>query len=150
MSLINNPASRHPLSAGIPFVRRESCAIRDVAGGNPSGRSVINSEPRRNSSLELLRILSMIAIIGYHFYTQTAIGSADDSSVSACTAMFLGAFGRTGVNVFVIIGAWFLIDMRFKSMRLIRLYVPCFCYGLAITLVIVLTGHTAKDRKSVV
>ena len=86
----------------------------------------------------------MIAIIGYHFYTQTAIGSADDSSVNACTAMFLGAFGRTGVNVFVIIGAWFLIDMRFKSMRLIRLYVPCLCYGLTVTLLIVLAGHTEK------
>lgn len=110
----------------------------------PAGRSVINGEPRRDSNLELLRILSIIAIIGYHFYTQTAIGSADETSVSACTAMFLGAFGRTGVDVFVIIGAWFLIEQRFKSMRLVRLYVPCLCYGLTVTLLIVLAGHTAK------
>lgn len=87
----------------------------------------------------------MLAIIGYHFCTQTAVCSAEDSSVSGCTAMFLGAFGRTGVNSFVIIGAWFLIDMPFKSMRLIRLYMPCLCYGLTITSLFVITGHTAKE-----
>lgn len=87
----------------------------------------------------------MIAIIGYHFRTQQAIGFADYSSASTVTAMFLGAFGRAGTNAFVIIGAWFLIDMRFKSMRLIRLYVPCLCYGLTVTLLVVLADHAAKE-----
>ncbi len=104
-----------------------------------------NIRPQRDSSLELLRILAMLAIIAYHFYTQTAICMAPISSVNHFVAMFLGSFGRTGVNVFVLIGAWFLIDLPFRSMRLIRLYLPCFCYTVVITALVVLFGNVPKD-----
>ena len=93
----------------------------------------------RNSNFELLRIISILAIIGYHFYLQTAVhGAAAAAPVSYAAAMFLGSFGRGAVNVFVMIGAWFLIDMRFSAMRMLRLYLACWFYAVLITLGVVL------------
>lgn len=91
----------------------------------------------RNSNFELLRVLSILAIIGYHFYLQTAAyGTA--APVAGTVAMFLGSFGRGAVNVFVMIGAWFLTDMRFSAMRMIRLYLACLLYGAFFTFMVVL------------
>ena len=91
----------------------------------------------RSSNFELLRIFAMLAIIGYHFFLQTAAYTATSFPVSHGIAMFLGSFGRSGVNVFVIIGAWFLIDGRFSSMRIIRLYISCLLYATVITAVVI-------------
>jgi len=100
---------------------------------------------QRDSNLELLRILAMLAIIAYHFYTQTAISCDQTPSVARFVAMFLGSFGRSSVNIFILIGAWFLIDLPFKSMRLIRLYVPYFCYTAVITALVILFGNIPKE-----
>ena len=93
-------------------------------------------KPLRNSNFELLRIISIMAIIGYHFYLQTA-AYGTSLPVPGAVAMFLGSFGRSAVNIFVMIGAWFLIDMRFSVMRMIRLYFACLVYGVIFTLLVV-------------
>lgn len=100
---------------------------------------------QRNSNLELLRIIAMIAIIAYHFYTQTEIFTTPVNAGSHWIAMFLGSFGRTGVNLFVMIGAWFLVDLPFKSMRFIRLYSTCFLYTVLITGAVLIAGHSSGD-----
>ena len=90
----------------------------------------------RNSNFELLRIISIAAIIGYHFYLQTA-AYRTSLAFPGTIAMFLGSFGRSSVNIFVMIGAWFLIDMRFSVMRMIRLYLACLVYAVVFTLLVV-------------
>ncbi len=97
----------------------------------------MDKQIKRNSSFELLRIISILAIIAYHFYLQTAACGAS-SFVSKVTTMFLGSFGRGAVNVFVMIGAWFLIDMRFSAVRMIRLYLSCLLYAVFFTLLVLL------------
>ncbi len=87
----------------------------------------------RDSNLELLRILAMLAIIGYHFYLQTPIYHAAPGSFNHFFAMVTGSFGRTSVNLFVMTGAWFLIDLPFRSMRIFRLYAECFFYTTVVT-----------------
>lgn len=92
----------------------------------------------RESNLELLRILAMLAIIAYHFEIQSDIASAPRDSWSSFTALFLGSFGRSGVNVFVLIGAWFLIDLPFRSIRFVRLYLTTLFYTVTVTLTVLL------------
>jgi len=99
---------------------------------------------QRDSNLELLRIIAMLAIIAYHFETQTAIASAPLDSWSSFFAMFLGSFGRSGVDVFILIGAWFLIDLPFKSIRFIRLYLTTLFYTVTVSLVILLLNANPR------
>ena len=107
-----------------------------------------DSRQQRDSNLELLRILGMFAIIAYHFFLQTAIYHEPNSSFSHCIAMFLGSFGRSSVNIFILIGAWFLIDLPFKSIRLVRLYIPYFCYTVVFTGIVILSGKVQNGTAS--
>ncbi len=95
---------------------------------------------KRNSNLELLRIIAILAIIAYHFEVQCIRKIIPADTIQYCFAMFLGSFGRTGVNVFVLIGAWFLIDLPFRSMRVVRLYLATILYTVPITLIILFLG----------
>ncbi len=87
----------------------------------------------RDSNLELLRILAMFAILFYHFYTQTAIFKSPVATFPHWFAMFFGSFGRSAVNLFVVIGAWHLIDLPFRSIRVLRLYLTCLFYTVSVT-----------------
>jgi surface polysaccharide O-acyltransferase-like enzyme len=98
----------------------------------------MTASKQRDSSLELLRIIAMLAIIAFHFETQTAIVSAPLDSWPSFFAMFLGSFGRSGVNVFILIGAWFLIDLPFRSIRFVRLYLTTLFYTVTVSLAILL------------
>lgn len=95
---------------------------------------------KRNSNLELLRIIAILAIIAYHFEVQCIRKIIPTDTIQYCFAMFLGSFGRTGVNIFVLIGAWFLIDLPFRSMRVVRLYLATILYTVPITLIILFLG----------
>ena len=97
-----------------------------------------SSTVQRDSNLELCRIILMLAIIAYHFETQTDIVSEPHDSWPSFFAMFLGSFGRTGVDAFVLIGAWFLIDLPFKSIRFVRLYLTTFFYTVTVTMAVLL------------
>lgn len=93
---------------------------------------------QRSSNLELLRIIAMLAIIAYHFGTQSAIATAPRDTLPSFLSIFLGSFGRTGVDVFVLIGAWFLIDLPFRSIRFVRLYLTTLLYTASVTMAVLL------------
>lgn len=99
---------------------------------------------QRSSNFELLRIIAMLAIIGYHFELQNAIVSETRGSLPSFFAMILGSFGRTGVNVFVLIGAWFLMDLPFRSIRFVRLYLTTLFYTVSVTLAVFLLNSNPQ------
>ena len=69
----------------------------------------------RNSSIELLRILSMFAIVIHHYaYHSTFKWWTYNTQYSGALKvnLFLHFFGKLGVDIFVIIGAYFLCDPK--------------------------------------
>lgn len=69
---------------------------------------------QRNSSIELLRIISMFIILAHHFavhnsydYTQMAVGLT-----RFLIQAFLESGGKVGVVIFFTISAWFLCEQR--------------------------------------
>lgn len=97
-------------------------------------------QKQRDSNLELLRIIGMLAITAYHFQIQSPIASVPPDSPQSCLAWFFGGFGRAGVDVFVLIGAWFLIDMPFRSIRFVRLYLTTLFYTVTVSLTFLFLG----------
>lgn len=81
----------------------------------------------RNSNLELLRILSMMLIIAHHF----AYHGGFTSAVTEANRVWLDTIivgGKLGVNLFIMISGYFLIDSKFKPVKLLKLVLQVIFY----------------------
>ena len=74
---------------------------------------------QRNSSIELLRIISMVMIMFYHFSIHGHFDFATASvSVSRLWLNFISMGGKIGVDLFVLISGYYLISDT-KSLNVI-------------------------------
>ena len=69
---------------------------------------------RRNSRIELLRIICMVMIVAYHysmygFYAQDLMYSANKPFVE-----LLSLGGQVGVSVFVLISGYYMVDLNYS------------------------------------
>ena len=84
----------------------------------------------RNSSVELLRIASMIMIVIFHFCANAYQYSSGDfvyeHDGETLTKLLFHALGQTGVPIFMFISGYY--GIRFKRNRLIDLIIQCFVY----------------------
>ena len=98
----------------------------------------------RKSNLELLRILAMLAIVSGHLLSQSSL--ANVTGTNHILAMLLGSGVRIGVNVFLILGVWFMVDAKFKVERIVRIYLEVFVYSVPITICMFLMGEAGGFR----
>lgn len=97
----------------------------------------------RSSNFELLRIIAMIMIAAHHFAVHGGF-KMNISSFSFNTAFiqFLQIGGKIGVNIFVLISGYFLINTdNIKLKKIIKLWCQIFIYSFGIYLVFTLFGH---------
>ena len=74
---------------------------------------------QRNSNLEILRIIAMLFIIAHHFSVH-GFGDVNFaiSNANNYVIYFFGILGKIGVDVFIIISAYFMIDSKFNLKKL--------------------------------
>ncbi|WP_189244288.1 acyltransferase family protein [Streptococcus macedonicus] len=66
---------------------------------------------KRNSNIELLRIISMLLIVSHHFSVHGSFESLDSITMfNKVWLQFIQLGGKIGVNIFVIISGYFLIQ----------------------------------------
>lgn len=99
----------------------------------------------RNSSFELLRLLAMATIVIGHFSGQSLIATTGNP-LNHAIADFIGAGGRIAVNVFLLVGTWFMVDATFKAERLLRLYVQVALYTIPLTVIMIALGMSRDPR----
>lgn len=103
----------------------------------------VSEKPERNSNFELLRILSILLIIAFHYSihgNEDTIFSSD-ISVNQVIAIIFGSWGLLGVDCFVFISAYFLIDSnKFSSKKLIKIIVQVIFYSACSALLLYLSG----------
>lgn len=85
----------------------------------------------RSSNFELLRIVSMIMIVFYHFAFYSGF-NYDFLSANNVFLNFLELFGKVGVNVFLLISGYFLIRQDIKISKLVKLWMQIFTYSVLI------------------
>lgn len=84
----------------------------------------------RQSSIELLRIFAMLAIIAHHYSCHGGAYIAGGSGISTYISTFLVAGGKIGVNLFILISGYFLIDEDFRLIRIIKLELSVLFYSI--------------------
>ena len=103
----------------------------------------------RKSGLELLRILAMGMIVVYHFlkwcYQPGCFNLWFNGDETVAEAI-LGAGGSWGVDLFLLISTWFLVDMEFSWKRPLRLYFTMILYTIPLTVVPLLLGFDASMK----
>ena len=86
----------------------------------------------RESNLELLRLVAIFAILASHYFYGTGI-RAELTGKSLLVANCLASGSRISVNVFLLIGTWFMVDLPFSGYRPLRLYFTLAFFSIPIT-----------------
>lgn len=85
----------------------------------------------RNSNIELLRVVAMMAIIAGHLINQ---GGIIDNLSTQVVSIYLGSGSRVAVNIFLFIGVYFMVDSKFKATRVLNLWGELFIYTFCFTI----------------
>ncbi|UUX33631.1 acyltransferase family protein [Fundicoccus culcitae] len=92
----------------------------------------------RNSNFELLRIISMFLIVVHHFSVHGNFDTRDVFSYEKIALDILYIGGKLGVNIFVMIGAYFLVGKSFKWRRPVGVLIDMLVYNWGLFVVILL------------
>ncbi len=88
----------------------------------------------RKSNFELARIVSAVFIILHHLAIHSNFTISNITPVfNQLYWYFIGMFGKVGVNIFVLISGYFLINSTFKVSKAFKIYLTVFLYSIAIT-----------------
>ncbi len=92
----------------------------------------------RNSTLEILRIISMIMVIGLHYMNKTIGGGLNTAlKVNIISSHIFESICITSVNVFVLISGYFMLSAKTTGLRkavdlyLVMLFYNLSCFGIA-------------------
>lgn len=104
----------------------------------------------RNSTVELLRIISMLMILGLHYIAPTVGGGLNTSHPGNQTLLRIAeSFCIPSVNVFVLISGYYLVSRRTTGLRkAVELYLVMVLLDLALLLLGALLGFCALDRRN--
>lgn len=97
---------------------------------------------KRNSNLELLRIISMILIIMHHSIYHGLANVDQYYSINKYIADIIFLVGKIGVNIFILISGYFLITSHFTLRAALRFLGQVWFYSIGIMLILTMTGVT--------
>ena len=89
----------------------------------------------RQSNFELLRIISMALIVIHHFAYHGKVDLQAEVTQTSLALQFLAIGGTVGVNVFIMIGSYFLIGKDFHWRRVLKIVFDVILYSYLIMLV---------------
>lgn len=90
---------------------------------------------QRQTKFELLRIISMLLIVLYHFSDWGGILNIQNPVSNQLFGAFLQMYGQLGVNLFILISGYFLITSEFKIKKLLKLILEVWFYSVGIAMV---------------
>ena len=82
----------------------------------------------RKSNIELLRIFAMILIILHHYSLHGGLISIDNNVINKMIGGIALIGGKIGVNIFVLIMGYFLIDSKFNFKKFLKLILQVLTY----------------------
>lgn len=102
----------------------------------------------RNSNIELFRVLVMLGIVAHHFVVNSGVQEMLTCNYSDWRSMFLwlfGAWGKVGINCFVLITGYFMCFSQISLRKFLKLVFEIEFYRIAIYTLFLLAG---KDELS--
>lgn len=113
-----------------------------LAGGRPRHRA------ERSSNLELARIVAMLSIVAHHYVVNSGVIEVMLHAGEGPNALFLqlwGMWGKTAINVFVLITGYFMCEKVFSWRRVARLVLQIEFWKVALLPLFLFAGLPAKE-----
>ncbi len=86
----------------------------------------------RNSNVELLRIVAMLAIIAHHYVVNSTVSNLFDPVHPTSNSIFLllwGMWGKTSINIFVLITGYFMCNKTLTVKRYMKMLLEIIFYS---------------------
>lgn len=105
------------------------------------------SHKRRSSNLELYRIVCMLLIVAHHYVVNSGLSAAngpmlsDASSVNSLFLLLFGAWGKTGVNCFMMITGYFMCTSSITIRKYLKLLLQIYFYQFIIYGILLICGY---------
>lgn len=98
--------------------------------------NIENNSKKRNSAIELLRIIAMIMIVAHHFAVHGKFQVENTTFINNIWLEFLSSGGKIGVNLFIMISGYFLIDSKSVNIKkVLKLLLQMLFYSLIILII---------------
>lgn len=118
-------------------------------------RNEIKTE--RDSNLELFRIIVMLFIVAHHYvvnsgliYWEMGPIIKDPLSVKSLTLLSVGAFGKSGINCFMMITGYYMCKGHITMRKYVKVLSQVVFYNVAIGCIFFITGYSAFTLREVV
>lgn len=111
-----------------------------------------NKSKSRESNIELLRIVAMLLIVAHHFAMHSGFNFNEEIiTVNRLWIQFIEIGGKLGVNIFILISGYFLIDStERKTSKVIKLWIQIFTYSILTLTIYSIIGRNPVGLKEII
>ena len=123
-------------------------AVRSFHGGTAP------SEKVRDSNIELFRIITMLLIVAHHYVVNSGLATAngpiyaDPLSWRSLFLLIVGAWGKTGINCFVLITGYYMCQSRITARKFAKLFFEWMFYRFLLQSIFWVTGYEPFSLRS--
>lgn len=104
----------------------------------------------RKSNIELLRIIGMLMIVAHHYVVNSGIMNAFETGNTSMNYVFLtlwGMWGKTGINVFILISGYFMCTSNLTIRRYCKVFLEWVLYHFGIYIIMLIAGYETVGLK---
>lgn len=98
----------------------------------------------RNSNLELYRIIVMLLIVAHHYVVNSGLMDVMAEAPLSGRSIFFylfGAWGKTGINCFLMITGYFMCTSQITVRKFLKLLLEVVFYNIVIYAIFILSGY---------
>ena len=102
------------------------------------------TKKERNTNLELFRIIAMLLIVAHHYVVNSGVMDliyVDLMSARSIFLLLLGAWGKTGINCFVLITGYFMCKSSITAKKFAKLLFEVMLYRIVINAIFWISGY---------
>lgn len=107
----------------------------------------------RSSNLELYRIIVMLLIVMHHYVVNSGLVHVMEEYPTAIKSIYLyitGAWGKTGINCFVLITGYFMCKSHITLHKFLKLILQIEFYSIIIGGIFLITGYSTFSLRGLI
>lgn len=114
------------------------------------------SKAPRSSNLELYRIICMLMIVAHHYVVNSGLSSmgepltTDFTSGNSIFLTLFGAWGKTGINCFVMITGYFMCTSKITARKFVKLMAQIYFYKLMLFPIFLMSGYETSSAQRII
>lgn len=114
---------------------------------NTNNNDTKSAKQPRKSNLELYRIICMLMIVAHHYVVNSGLRSAtgpitgDPTAINSIFLSIFGAWGKTGINCFLMITGYFMCTSQISLRKFLKLYFQILFYSIVIYVILYFVGY---------